>query len=130
MTSSKTTILDNLTRSCKKYHNNGEFSTGSISFQASKQVKTDDGISLTTNTIKCFLGKIGKNYFLQKKSNIPSDFPKSQEVVVNEVIETIILTCNSLTDRAEPLYEATDEEDLLSLFKRVLRGIVTQPGLD
>ena len=36
--------------------------------------------------------------------------PKSQDIEVNEVIETITSTCDSNTDKAEPLHEAADEE--------------------
>ena len=68
--------------------------------------------------IKCFLGKIGKTYSLQKRLNTPSDIPKLQEVAVPEVMETIGLTHNNHTDRVEPLYETAGEEDLLSLFNQ------------
>ena len=91
---------------------------GIISLQASKQVKPGDGISLPINTIKHLLSKIGEQYTLQKKLNTPSDIPKSQEGAVNEVMETITLTHNNHTDRAEPLYEAADEEYLLSHFNQ------------
>ena len=43
-----------------------------------------------------------------------SDAPKSQDVVINEVMETIIMTNNSHTDRTEPVQKAADEEYLLS----------------
>ena len=62
------------------------------------------------------LGKIGEKYTCQKKSNTLSGIPKSQENVLNEVMEIITLTHDSHTDRAEPLHETADEEDLLSLF--------------
>ena len=70
----------------------------------------------TVNRMKCFPGKIGEKYTLQKKTKTLSDSPKSQEVVINDVMETINLTHDSHTDRAEPVYEAADEENLLSLF--------------
>ena len=55
--------------------------------------------------IKCFLSKIGKKNTLQKKLKTPYDIPKSQEVAVNEVMETISLTQDNHTDRAEPLHK-------------------------
>ena len=66
--------------------------------------------------MKCFLGKIGETYTLQMKMNTTSVIPKSQEVAVNEVMETITLAHDSLTERTEPLHKAANEEDLLSLF--------------
>ena len=48
------------------YHNSSQFPTGTILFQASKQVWSGDDI-LTVSTIKCFLAKIGEKYTLQKK---------------------------------------------------------------
>ena len=74
----------------QNYHNNGMFPTGTISFQASKQVKPGDDISSTVKMLKCFLSKLGNHYTLQVKSNTLSDIPK-QEVTVNEVMETITL---------------------------------------
>ena len=57
-----------------------------------------------------------EKYTLQKKSNTPTNITKSQEVAVNEAMETITSTHDSHTDRTEPLLEVADKEDLLSLF--------------
>ena len=46
-----------------------------------------DDISSTGNMIKHFLFKIGEKYTLQKKSKTPSEPPKSQDGVINEVME-------------------------------------------
>ena len=63
-----------------------------MSFQASKQVKPGNNISSTVKIIKCFLGGLGKNYTLQRKSNTPSHIPK-EKVTVNEVMETHDMWC-------------------------------------
>ena len=99
-------------------HDNCQFPTGIISFQVSKQVKPGDDISSTANIIKCFLGKIGKKYTFQKRSNTPSSIPKLQEIAVNKVMETITYTHNSQADRAEPSHVTVKGEDLFSLFNQ------------
>ena len=65
---------------------------------------------------------------MQKKTNTPSNFPKTQEFEASEVMETITSTNDSLTDRAEPLQEAADEKDLLSLFNKYSN--LMSPNLD
>ena len=52
---------------CQKNHNSDHFHTGTISFQASQQIREGDDVLLSVNTIKHFLGKIGEKYTLQKK---------------------------------------------------------------
>ena len=47
------------------YHDNGQFPTGTISFQAFKQVKPGGDISSAIKAIKCILSKLSKNYTLQ-----------------------------------------------------------------
>ena len=71
---------------------------------------------MSVNTIKHFLGEISEKYTLPKKSNTPLDTPKSQEVAINEVMETITKTNDNDTDRTEPVHKTTNEDDLLSLF--------------
>ena len=44
------------------------------------------------------------------------DVTKSEGIGINEVMETIPMTNDNYTDRTEPVHEAADEEDLLSLF--------------
>ena len=48
----------------QNYHNNSQFPTCTISFQASKQVKLGDDILSTVNMIKCFISKIGDKFTL------------------------------------------------------------------
>ena len=108
--------MDNPNKPQQNY-DNGQFPTGTISFQVSKQVNPGDDISSTIKIINCFLGKLGKNYTLQKKSNTPSNILK-QEVTVNEVMETTTFTLISEMDRVALSCETTDEEDLLSLFNQ------------
>ena len=107
--------IDNPQKSRQNYHKNDQFPTATILYQASKQVKPGDDISLTINMIKHLFSKINKKYTLLKKSNTLSNIPKSQEGTGNEVMETITLTHNSLTDRAEPLHKAANKEKLLPL---------------
>ena len=45
-------------------HNNGQFPTGTVSFQASQQIKPGNDISLSS-TMKHFLSRIGEKYTLQ-----------------------------------------------------------------
>ena len=80
--------MDNPYKLQQNYHDNGLFPTGTVSFQATKQVKQSDDISSTVKMMKHFLGKLGENYTLQKKSNTPFNIPK-EEVTVNGVMETI-----------------------------------------
>ena len=75
-----------------------------------------DDISLSVNTIKHFYGKLGEKYTFQKKSTTPSDPPKSQNLTVNEIVETITMTDDKLIDTLESLYKVVGEENLLSLF--------------
>ena len=63
-----------------------------------------------------FLGRIGEKYILQMKSNTSSDNPNSQDVTVNEVMETITMMDNKQTDTTESVHKSADEEDLLNLF--------------
>ena len=69
-----------------------------------------DDISLSVDTRKHFLSKIGERYALQKKSNIKFDAPKSQGVLINEVTKTITMTNDNHTDRTEPVHKAADED--------------------
>ena len=52
----------------------------------------------------------------QKNSNNPSGAPKSQDIAINVIMETIPMTDDSHTDKTEPVHEAANENDLLSLF--------------
>ena len=100
----------------QKNHSSGQLSTDTISFKASQPTKAGDDISLIVSTKKKhFLSKVSEKYTLQKRANTPSDALKSQDIVINEVIETIT-TKNNHTNRTEPLHKAADKEDLLSLF--------------
>ena len=68
------------------------FPTGTLSFQASQQIRPGDGISFNINMIKCFLGiNRQKIKFKKKKQDIPSKDLKSPEAAINEIIETIIM---------------------------------------
>ena len=78
--------------------------------------------------IKHFLGKICEKHIIQKKSKTPSDSPKSQEVAVSEVMETIDLTHESHTERSELVHEAADEEVSLSFFDHY--SSLMSPSLD
>ena len=54
----------------QKFHdhrNNNTLPTGTLSFQASQQIKSGNDISFSINTIKCFLGKLCEKYSLKKK---------------------------------------------------------------
>ena len=113
-----TSKLDNSFKAWKNSHKNGQHLTAIISFQLSKQKKSGDTISLTVNAIKHFLSRIGEKYTLHKKSNTSNDTPKSWEAAVKEVMKTITSTYYIHTYKAEPLYEAADEEDQLSLFDK------------
>ena len=110
MTSSETAIkINNPHKSQQNYHNNCQFSTDTISFQVSKQVKSGDDISSTVNMIKSFLSKKGEKYTLQKKSNTLSEISKSQGAAVHEVMDTITLTHYNHTDRVQPLHKTANE---------------------
>ena len=65
------------------------FSTGTLSFQESQQIRPGDNMSLSIDTIKCFIAKIQEKYSLKKKSNSQEN-SKSLEPTANEVIETIV----------------------------------------
>ena len=65
------------------------FPTGILSFGVAQQIKSSNGISFSINTIKCFLGKIGKKYILKKKPDNISEDLQSMEATVNETMETI-----------------------------------------
>ena len=84
------------TNNSHKFHqnncNSSTFTAGTLSFQASHQIKPGNDISLSVNTVKHFLSRKGEKYTLQKKLNTSSDAPNSQDVMVNEVMETITTT--------------------------------------
>ena len=107
--------IDNPEEFCQNKHATGQFPTGTLSLQASQPTKAGDKISLSVNTIKHFLGKIGEKDALQKKSNTPSNTPMSPDVAINEVMETISMTNDNHTDKTEPVNKTVDEDDLLSL---------------
>ena len=65
---------------------------GILSFQESQQIKPGDDISLEVSTIKHFLARLGEKYTLQKKSNLSPNASNSKDVLVNELIETAIMT--------------------------------------
>ena len=65
-------------------------------------------MSLSINTIKHFLGKIGEKYSFKKKSNNHGS-PKSPESTVNEVMESITTNENYPASQ-EPMSNATDED--------------------
>ena len=60
-----------------KFHDNRSndnmFHTGTLSFQASQQIKSADDISFSINTTKHFLCKIAKIYSLKKKIDDPPE---------------------------------------------------------
>ena len=45
------------------------FPTGTLSFQASQPIQTGNDMSVSTDTIKWFLGKISERYSFKKKSD-------------------------------------------------------------
>ena len=53
--------IDNLLKFYDNRNDNSTFSTGTLSLQASQQIKSGDDISFSINSIKCFLRKVGKN---------------------------------------------------------------------
>ena len=69
----KTLIQQNYKRNIytNKFHdnnnNNNMFSTGTPSFHAFHQAWSSDGMLVRVDTIKCFIGKIGKKYSFKKK---------------------------------------------------------------
>ena len=82
-----------------------------------QQIKSNNDISLSINTIKCFLRDIGEKYSLTKKTdNSPEDL-KSPEATVNESSETITSTDND-TNSKESTQESTNKDDLLNLFQQ------------
>ena len=100
--------INNSHKFCQMNPNKGQLHTGTILFQALQQIKASDGILFSVNTIRCFLGKTAEKYTLQKKSNTLSDAPKSQDIVINEVLETITMTNDNHRDRSEPVHKAAD----------------------
>ena len=59
---------------------------------------------------------MGEKYSLQMKLNNLSNVSKSPDIAINEVMQAITSTTGNHTDRTEPIHEAADKEDLLSLF--------------
>ena len=96
--------------------NSSHFSTGTLSFHASQQIKPGDDISLSVDPIKHFLGKSGERYTLQNKSNASPNSPKSQDVSANEITENITTTDDKQIDKTESVHKVLNEENLLSLF--------------
>ena len=46
---------------CDNRNNKGTFHTGTLSFQTLQQIQSGYDTSFSINTVKCFLGKLGKN---------------------------------------------------------------------
>ena len=61
------------------------FPTGTLSFQVSQQIRSGDDLSVSINTSKQFLRKIGEKYGFSKKSSNQLESPKSPEAIVYEV---------------------------------------------
>ena len=56
---------------------------------------------MSVSTIKHFLSRTGEKYTLQQKSNTSLDAPNSQDVTVNEVMETITMTYDKQTQHSQ-----------------------------
>ena len=68
---------------------------GTLSFQASHKIESNDDISLSINSIKCFLGKMDEKYSLKKKPDKPPKDLKSPDITINEITEAITTIHNT-----------------------------------
>ena len=110
-------------------HKSGQFTAGTLSFQASQQIKPANDISLNASTIKHFLNRIGEKYTLQKKLNTSSKASNSQDVTVKAVIETATANDDEQIDTVEPANNAPDKEDLPSLLDQYSDLMSSNSGL-
>ena len=76
-------------------------------------------MTLSIDTSKCFLRKIGKKCSSKKKPNNQNKSPKSPEPDVNEVMESISTNKNYQAIQ-EPKRAATDRDDLIKLLASFL----------
>ena len=58
------------------------FPSGTLSFQASQEIRSGKDISLNINTTKFFLGKIGEQYNLKMKTHNTPEDSKSMESTI------------------------------------------------
>ena len=65
--------------------------------------------------MKHFVDKLYKMYTLQKKSST-SNPPKSQDVKVHEIVETITMKNDKQAEVQESVHKAAHKENLLCLF--------------
>ena len=99
-------------------NNSNMFLTGTLSFQASKQIRSYGDLSVCASTIKYFLPKKGDKYCFKKKSKNQHENPKSVEATINEVFESITTNINYPASQ-EPLSKPNNEDDLIQLFDQL-----------
>ena len=78
--------------------------TGTLTFKASS---SSDDMSVSIDTITCFIGQIGEKYSFKKKPNNQKN-PKLGQPTINEVMESTTTNGNCPACE-EPLTNATDK---------------------
>ena len=91
------------------------FQIGTLSFQVSQPIRSSKDKLVSTDIIKCVLGKIGDRYSFIKKPDSQVEKKNSTESFINEVIEII------MADENEPytqhlLHNVSHEDGLMKLF--------------
>ena len=102
-----------------KFHKNktnNTFIRGTLSFQASSvTIQSSKGTSVSIDTIKWFLGKIGERYRFKKNPESHHENTTSSESSVNKVMEAMMAGDNDPSTQ-DPVWNVTDEDGLLELF--------------
>ena len=93
------------------------FPMGSLSFQASQSIRTAKDMSVGTDTIKCFLGKLGEGCSFKKRLDSQHDIPISMNSPVDEVMETKMAGENDSSTQ-DPIGTVTDKDGLMELFDK------------
>ena len=88
---------------------------GTLSFQMSQPIRSSKDISVSIDTMQCFLAKIGERYSFMQKPESQQESTTSAETSVNEVMEAVVVDeDNPLTQ--DLVCSITDEDGLMELF--------------
>ena len=71
------------------------FPTGMLSFLTSQKIRSSDIMSISIDTIRHFLEKIGEKYTFKNKPNNQHENPKPSEPTINKVMQGIIINENN-----------------------------------
>ena len=105
---------------CYNRTSNAIFPMGILSFQVSQPIRSGKDVSVSIDTIKNFLGKLGERDSLQKKLETQHDSAPSSEESANEVMQSVMTLENDpLTQDLS--HSVAGEPDLMELFDQFSR---------